>query len=62
MPEIVTVDSPPVAEGTATVSASALAQHLGCIRTYIGKLEAEGVHSCISRGTDGAQGRTAHLQ
>jgi phage terminase Nu1 subunit (DNA packaging protein) len=27
----------------ATVSASALAQHLDCTRTYIGKLEAEGV-------------------
>ena len=27
----------------ATVSASALAQHLDCSRTYIGKLEAEGV-------------------
>ena len=27
----------------ATVSASALALHLDCSRTYIGKLEAEGV-------------------
>ena len=28
---------------TETVSASVLAQHLDCSRTYIGKLEAEGV-------------------
>ena len=34
----------------ATVSASALAQHLDCSRTYIGKLEAEGV---IQRQGDG---------
>ncbi len=32
-----------VAEGAATVSASALAQHLDCSRAYVGKLEAEGV-------------------
>jgi hypothetical protein len=34
----------------ATVSASVLALHLDCSRTYIGKLEAEGV---IQRQTDG---------
>ena len=34
----------------ATVSASALALHLDCSRTYIGKLEAEGV---IQRQGDG---------
>ena len=34
----------------ATVGASALAQHLDCSRTYIGKLEAEGV---IQRQGDG---------
>ena len=34
----------------ATVSASALALHLDCTRTYIGKLEAEGV---IQRQGDG---------
>jgi hypothetical protein len=48
MPETATADSPPAA--TATVSASALASHLDCTRTYIGKLEAEGV---IQRQGDG---------
>ena len=43
MPGTVTVDRPPVAKGAATVSASALALHLDCSRTYIDKLEAEGV-------------------
>ena len=45
------IDRPPIAKPVsrrrsgkpATVSASALAQHLDCSRTYIGKLEAEGV-------------------
>jgi hypothetical protein len=46
MPETVTVDGTPVAKGAATVSASALALH----RTYISKLEAEGV---IQRQGDG---------
>ena len=50
MPETVTVDRPPLAKGAATVSASALALHLDCSRTYIGKLEAEGV---IQRRGDG---------
>jgi hypothetical protein len=36
MPETVNVDGPQVAKRTATVSASALAQHLDCSRTYIG--------------------------
>jgi len=35
----------------ATVSASALALHLDCSRTYIGKLEAEGV---LHRAPDGS--------
>ena len=35
---------------SATVSASALALHLDCSRTYVGKLEAEGV---IQRQGDG---------
>ena len=46
----------------ATVSASALAQHLDCTRTYIGKLEAEGV---IQRQDDGFpldQSRVAYLR
>ena len=49
MPETVTID-PTVAKVAATVSASALALHLDCSRTYIGKLEAEGV---IQRQGDG---------
>ena len=47
---------------TATVSASALALHLDCSRTYIGKLEAEGV---IQRQGDGFpldQSRVANLR
>jgi hypothetical protein len=46
----------------ATVSASALAQHLDCSRTYIGKLEAEGV---VQRQGDGFpldQSRVAYLR
>jgi hypothetical protein len=46
----------------ATVSASALARHLDCTRTYIGKLEAEGV---IQRQGDGFpldQSRVAYLR
>jgi hypothetical protein len=46
----------------ATGSASALAQHLDCSRTYIGKLEAEGV---IQRQGDGYpfdQSRVAYLR
>jgi hypothetical protein len=46
----VTVDGPPVAERVVTASASALARHLDCSRTYIDKLEAEGV---IQRRGDG---------
>ena len=45
-----------------TVSASALALHLDCNRTYIGKLEAEGV---IQRQGDGLpldQSRVAYLR
>ena len=38
MAETVSIDRPPVAK-PATVSASALALHLDCSRTYIGKLE-----------------------
>jgi hypothetical protein len=42
--------SRPRSRKPATVSASALARHLDCSRTYIGKLEAEGV---IQRQGDG---------
>ena len=61
MAETVSIDRPPVAK-PATVSASALALHLDCSRTYIGKLEAEGV---IQRQGDGLpldQNRVAYLR
>ena len=58
MTATVTIDRPPVAKPVprrrsakpATVSASALAQHLDCTRTYIRKLEGEGV---LHRAPDG---------
>ena len=58
MAETVAIDRPSVTKPVsrprstkpATVSASALARHLDCSRTYIGKLEAEGV---IQRHGDG---------
>jgi hypothetical protein len=62
MPETVTNDRLPAANGAATVSASALALHLDCSRTYVGKLEAEGV---IQRQGDGFpldQSRVAYLR
>ena len=70
MAETVTIDRASVAKPVsrprsrepATVSASALAQHLDCSRTYIGKLEAEGV---IQRQGDGFpldQSRVAYLR
>jgi hypothetical protein len=61
MPETVTVEGPLVAKTAATVSASALAQHLGCSRTYIG-IKAEGV---IQRQGDSFpldQSRVAYLR
>jgi hypothetical protein len=54
--------SRPRSRKPANVSASALAQHLDCSRTYIGKLEAEGV---IQRQGDGFpldQSRVAYLR
>ena len=70
MTATVTIDRPSVAKPVsrprsakpATVSASALALHLDCSRTYIGKLEAEGV---IQRQGDGFpldQSRVAYLR
>jgi hypothetical protein len=70
MTATVTIDRPPVAKPVsrrrsgkpATVSASALALHIDCSRTYIGKLEAEGV---IQRQGDGFpldQCRVAYLR
>ena len=54
--------SQPRSRKPASVSASALALHLDCSRTYIGKLEAEGV---IQRQGDGFaldQSRVAYLR
>jgi hypothetical protein len=70
MTETAAIDRPSVAKAVsrprsakaATVSASALALHLDCSRTYIGKLEAEGV---IRRQGDGFpldQSRVAYLR
>jgi hypothetical protein len=62
MVETITIDRPSVAGAAAIVSASALAQHLDCSRTYIGKLEAYGV---IQRQGDGFpldQSRVAYLR
>jgi hypothetical protein len=70
MTENVIIDRPSIAKPVsrprsrrpATVGASALALHLDCSRTYIGKLEAEGV---IQRQGDGFpldQSRVAYLR
>jgi hypothetical protein len=70
MTATVTIDRPTVTKPVsrprsrkpATVSASALALHLDCSRTYIGKLEAEGV---IQRQGDSFpldQSRVAYLR
>jgi len=71
MAETVANDRPPAAKAAvsrrrsatpAIVNASALALHLDCSRTYIGKLEAEGV---IQRQGDGFpldQSRVAYLR
>jgi len=70
MTETGTIDRPSIAKPVsrprsrkaATVSASAFAHHLDCSRTYIGKLEAEGV---IQRQGDGFpldQSRVAYLR
>jgi hypothetical protein len=72
MAETVSIDRPSVAKPVsrprsrklATVSASALALHLDCSRTYIGKLEAEGV---LHSAPDGSgfpldQSRVAYLR
>ena len=61
MAETDAINRPTVAK-PATVSVSALAQHLDCSRTYIGKLEAE---SAIQRQGDGFpldQSRVAYLR
>jgi hypothetical protein len=69
MTETVTIARPPKAAVSrprsrkpATVSASALAQHLDCSRTYIGKLEAEGVIKRQGGGYPLDQSRVAYLR
>jgi hypothetical protein len=66
MAEAVTVDRPPVAKPVArqrpSVSVSALAQHLDCSRTYIGKLEADGVIQRRGGGFPLDQSRVAYLR
>jgi len=62
-----TIVSPPVAKPPrsrkpATVSVSALAVHLDCSRTYIGKLEAEGVIQRQGNGFPLDQSRVAYLR
>jgi hypothetical protein len=62
MRETLTADSPSVAKAAATVSASALALHLDCSRTYITKLEAEGVLQRQGDGFPLDQSRVAYLR
>jgi hypothetical protein len=54
--------SRPRSRKPATVSASALALHLDCSRTYIGKLEAEGVIQRQGGGFPLDQSRVAYLR
>jgi hypothetical protein len=58
MAETVTIDRPR-SRKPATVSASALAQHLDCSRACIGKLEAEGVLQRLGDGFPLDQSRVA---
>ena len=66
----VTIDRPPVAKPVsrprsrkpATVSTSALAAHLDCSRSYVGKLEAEGVLHRYGDGFPLDQSRVAYLR
>lgn len=64
MTETVTIDRPPVARSRkpATVSGSALAQHLDCSRTYVSKLEAEGVIQRQGAGFPLDASRVAYLR
>jgi hypothetical protein len=70
MAETVATDHPPVAKPVsrrrsrtpATGSASALAQHFDCSRTYIGKLEADGVIQREGGGFPLDQSRVAYLR
>jgi hypothetical protein len=65
MAATVSIDRPVSRQRSAkptTVSASALALHLDCSRTYVGKLEAEGVIQRQSRGFPLDQSRVAYLR
>jgi hypothetical protein len=70
MAETVTIGRPsatksvprPRSAKPATVSASALALHLDCSRTYIGKFEAEGVIQRHGSGFPLDQSRAAYLR
>jgi hypothetical protein len=70
MAETLTLDRPSVAKPVsrprsrkpAAVSVSALALHLDCSRTYIGKLEAEGVIQRQGNGFPLDQSRVAYLR
>ena len=70
MAETASIDRPSVAKPVsrprsrkpAIVSASALALHLDCSRTYIGKLEAEGVLQRQGDGFPLDQSRVAYLR
>ena len=62
MPETLAANVPPAANRTATVSASALAQHLDCGRAYVSKLEAESVIQRLGDGFPLDQSRVAYLR
>ena len=67
---VASIDRPPIAKPVsrrrsvrpATVSASALALHFDCSRTYIGKLEAEGVIQRQGNGFPLDRSRVAYLR
>ena len=61
-PSIAKPVSRPRSRKPAIVSASALALHLDCSRTYIGKLEAEGVNQRQCDGFPLDQSRVAYLR
>src|SRR6476646_9390181 len=61
-PHVAKPVSRPRSRKPATVCASALAQHLDCSRTYIGKLEAEGVIQRQGGGFPLHQSRVAYLR
>jgi hypothetical protein len=64
MTEAATTAGPTVAQaaGSATVSASVLAQHLDCSRAYIGKLESQGVIERLGDGYPLDQCRFSYLR